>query len=37
MQKSGMPLEERSNLLLKGSGRVNRILRPDEDMTDVLT
>jgi len=37
MQKSSMPIAERPNLLLKGSGRVNRILGPKEDLTDVLT
>jgi len=36
MQKSGMPMAERPNLLLKGSGRVNRILGPEEDLTDPL-
>jgi hypothetical protein len=36
MQKSGMPLAERPNLLLKGSGRVNRILDPEEDLSDPL-
>ena len=29
-------LVERPNLLLKGSGRVNRILGPEEDLTDIL-
>jgi hypothetical protein len=37
MQKSGVPIAERPNLLLKGSGRVNRILGPEEDLTDSLT
>jgi hypothetical protein len=37
MQKSGMPLAEWPNLLLKGLGRVNPIFGSDEDMTDVLT
>jgi len=36
MQKSGLPIAERPNLLLKGSGRVNRILGPQEDLTDIL-
>ena len=36
MQKSGLPIAERPNLLLKGSGRVNRILGPDEELTDPL-
>jgi hypothetical protein len=36
MQKSGLPIAERPNLLLKGSGRVNCILGPEEDLTDVL-
>jgi hypothetical protein len=36
MQKSGMPIAKRPNLLLKGSGRVNRILGPEEDLTDAL-
>jgi hypothetical protein len=36
MQKSGMPIAKRPNLLLKGSGRVNRILGPEEDLTDIL-
>ncbi len=36
MQKSGMPMAERPNLLLKGSGRVNRILGPEEDLTNAL-
>jgi hypothetical protein len=34
MQKSGLPIAERPNLLLKGSGRVNRILGPEEELTD---
>ena len=33
MQKSGLPIAERPNLLLEGSGRVNRILGPDEELT----
>ena len=36
MQKSGLPIAERPNLLLKGSGRVNRILSPDEELTGPL-
>jgi hypothetical protein len=36
MQKSGLPIAERPNLLLKGSGRVNRILGPDEDLSGAL-
>jgi hypothetical protein len=36
MQKSGVPIAERPNLLLKGSGQVNRILCPEEDLTDIL-
>ena len=36
MQKSGLPIAERPNLLLKGSGRVNRILGPEEDLTYIL-
>jgi hypothetical protein len=36
MQKSGMPIAERPNLLLKGSGRVKRILGPEEDLTDAM-
>jgi hypothetical protein len=30
------PIAERPNLLLKGSGRVNRILGPDEELTSPL-
>lgn len=37
MQKSGLPIAERPNLLLKGSGRVNRIMGPDEDLSGALT
>ncbi len=37
MQKSGLPIAERPNLLLKGSGRVNRILGPEEDLAGPLT
>jgi hypothetical protein len=36
LQKSGLPIAERPNLLLKGSGRVNRILGPDEELTGPL-
>jgi hypothetical protein len=36
MQKSGLPIAERPNLLLKGSGRVNRILGPEEDLAGPL-
>jgi len=36
MQKSGVPMADRPSLLLKGSGRVNRILGSEEDLTDVL-
>jgi hypothetical protein len=36
MQKSGLPIAERPNLLLKGSGRVNRILGPDEELAGPL-
>jgi hypothetical protein len=36
MQKSGVPIAERPNLLLKGSGRVNRILSPDQELTGPL-
>jgi hypothetical protein len=36
MQKSGVPMGDRPSLLLKGSGRVNRILSPEEDLTDAL-
>ena len=36
MQKSGMPIAERPNLLLKGSGAVNHILGPEEDLTPSL-
>jgi hypothetical protein len=36
MQKSGLPIAERPNLLLKSSGRVNRILGPDEELTGPL-
>ena len=36
MQKSGLPIAERPNLLLKGSGRVNRILGADEELTGPL-
>ena len=36
MDQSGMPIAKRPNLLLKGSGRVNRILGPDEDLTGPL-
>jgi len=32
MQKSRVPIAEMRNLLLKGSGRVNRVLEPDEDL-----
>lgn len=35
MQKSGLPIAERPNLLLKGS-RVNRILGPDAELTGPL-
>jgi len=31
MQKSGVPIAERPNLLLKGSGRVNRFLGSEEE------
>ncbi len=37
MQKSGVPIAKRPSLLLKGSGRVNRILGPEEDLTGPLT
>ena len=37
MQKSGVPIAKRPNLLLKGSGRVNRILGPEEDLTGIMT
>ena len=33
---SGVPIADRPILLLKGSGRVNRILDPDEDLTGAL-
>ena len=36
MQKSGLPIAERPNLLLKGGGRVNRILGPEEELTGPL-
>jgi hypothetical protein len=36
MQKSGLPIAERPNLLLKGSGRVNRIIGPEEELTGPL-
>jgi hypothetical protein len=36
MQKSGVPIAERPNLLLKGSGRVNRVLGPEEDLAGSL-
>jgi hypothetical protein len=36
LQKSGVPIADRPSLLLKGSGRVNRILRPNEDLTDAM-
>jgi hypothetical protein len=36
MQKSGVPMADRPSLLLKGSGRVKRILGPDEDLTDAM-
>jgi hypothetical protein len=36
MQKSGLPIAVKPNLLLKGSGRVNRILGPDEELTGPL-
>jgi hypothetical protein len=36
MQKSGLPIADRPNLLLKGSGRVNRILGPEEELTGPL-
>jgi len=36
MQKSGLPISERPNLLLKGSGRVNRIRGPEEDLAAPL-
>jgi hypothetical protein len=36
MQKSGVPIAERPNLLLKGSGRVNRVLGPEEDLAGPL-
>lgn len=31
-----MPISKRPNLLLKGSGRVNRILGPEEDLSGIL-
>jgi hypothetical protein len=36
MQKSGVPIADRPSLLLKGSGRVNRILGSNEDLTDAV-
>jgi hypothetical protein len=36
MQESGLPIAKRPNLLLKGAGRVNRILGPEEDLSDIL-
>jgi hypothetical protein len=36
MQKSGVPMAERPSLMLKGSGRVNPILGPDDDLTDAM-
>ena len=36
MQKSGVPIADRPSLLLKGSGRVNRILGPNEDLTEAM-
>jgi hypothetical protein len=36
MDKSGVPIAERPNLLLKSTGRVNRFLGPEEDLTDIL-
>jgi hypothetical protein len=36
MQKSGVPIAERPNLLLKRSGRVNRILGLEEDLAGPL-
>jgi hypothetical protein len=36
MQKSGLPIAERPNLLLKGSDHVNRILGPEEELTGPL-
>ena len=36
MQKSGLPIAVKPNLLLKGSGQLNRILGPDEELTGPL-
>src|SRR5215471_18451592 len=36
MDKSGVPIAERPNLLLKSTGRVNRFLGPEEDLIDIL-
>lgn len=35
-ENQDLPIAERPNLLLKGSGRVNRILGPEEDLSDIL-
>jgi len=37
MQKSGVPMTERPSFVLKGSGRINRILGLDEDLTDIMS
>jgi len=34
--RSTVPIADRPSLLLKGSGRVKRILGPDEDLTDAM-
>jgi hypothetical protein len=34
--KHGVPIAKQRNLLLKGSGRVNRILGLEEDLSDIL-
>ncbi len=36
MDRAGVPIAQRPGFLLKGSGRVNRILGPEEDLTDAL-
>jgi hypothetical protein len=36
MDKSGVSIAKRPSLLLKGSGRVNRMLGPEEDLSDAL-
>jgi hypothetical protein len=36
LQESGLPIKERPNLSLSDTGRVNRVLGPEEDLTDII-